>query len=61
MKQISESLKLIGEPVSFSYLISCILVGLEAEYLPIICLIEGRENKLDGFSFNFDHFGTKSA
>lgn len=39
MKQTSKTLKLAGEDVPFNYVMSCILVGLEAEFIVIVCQI----------------------
>lgn len=42
MKQIGENLSLAREAISVSSLISSVLTGLDSEYLPIICQINGQ-------------------
>lgn len=44
MKQIAANMNIAGEPVSTKSLISNIVAGLEAEYLPITCQINARNN-----------------
>lgn len=44
MKQIAANMNVAGEPVSTKTLISNITAGLEVEYLPITCQINGKND-----------------
>lgn len=45
MKQASESLKLVGNPVSLGDLISYVFAGLDPDYILIVCSIEDKDIK----------------
>ncbi|KAE8652677.1 hypothetical protein Csa_014062 [Cucumis sativus] len=44
MKQTLENMQLAGSPISHEDLFSYVLVGLDVEYIPIVCDIEGKNS-----------------
>ncbi|KAK9156247.1 hypothetical protein Sjap_003727 [Stephania japonica] len=66
MKDISDSLSTAGSPIPVSELISCILTGLDNEYLPISSILEQKDeltwqelqSTLLGFEAKLNHLQT---